>query len=133
MYGGGGFTIDPERFRLMEKGAAFFRALLDVHIPHIAVENPIMHYMAKQAIGPFNGTIQTVQPWQYGTGETKGTQLWLKGLPELVPTNIVSGRTPRVHYASPGPDRWKERSRTDPNIADAMADQWSWYLRNLLP
>jgi hypothetical protein len=34
------------------------------------------------------------------------------------------GRTPRVHFASPGPDRWKERSRTMQGIADAMADQW---------
>jgi hypothetical protein len=48
----------------------------------------------------------------------------LRELKPLVPTNKVSGRTPRVHFASPGPDRWKERSRTLQGIADAMADQW---------
>ena len=67
---------------------------------------------------------QIIQPWQFGHGETKATCLWLKGLPLLTPTNIVDGRTPRVHHASPGPDRWKERSRTLPGIAAAMADQW---------
>jgi len=45
-------------------------------------------------------------------------------LPKLVPTNIVSGREARVHKMAPGPDRWKERSRTLPGIAAAMAEQW---------
>lgn len=67
---------------------------------------------------------QIIQPWQFGHGETKATCFWLKNLPKLVPTEIVSGRTPRVHHASPGPDRWKERSRTLPGIARAMAQQW---------
>lgn len=60
----------------------------------------------------------------FGHGETKATCLWLKNLPPLVPTGIVDGREPRVHHASPGPDRWKERSRTLQGIADAMATQW---------
>jgi hypothetical protein len=67
---------------------------------------------------------QIIQPWQYGHGEVKATCLWLRNLPPLVPTDIVDGRTPRVHFASPGPDRWKERSRTLTGIAEAMADQW---------
>src|SRR6185369_1299936 len=67
---------------------------------------------------------QIIQPWMFGHGETKATCLWLKNLPLLVPTDIVEGRTPRVHHASPGPNRWKERSRTLEGIADAMADQW---------
>jgi hypothetical protein len=53
--------------------------------------------------------------------------LWLKGLPPLVPTNIVSGRHPRVHLMPPSEDRWKERSRTYEGIAEAMAAQWSNY------
>lgn len=57
-------------------------------------------------------------------GEAKATSLWLKNLPKLRPTKIVDGREPRVHFASPGPDRWKERSRTLPGIAQAMAAQW---------
>jgi hypothetical protein len=48
----------------------------------------------------------------------------LKGLPLLKPANVVAGRNPRVHHASPGPNRWKERSRTLPGIAQAMAQQW---------
>jgi hypothetical protein len=60
----------------------------------------------------------------FGHGEVKATCLWLKNLPKLEPTDIVDGRTPRVHYASPGPDRWKERSRTLAGIAAAMAEQW---------
>ena len=67
---------------------------------------------------------QIIQPWMFGHGETKATCLWLKNLPLLTPTAIVHGREPRVHHASPGPDRWKERSRTLPGIAAAMADQW---------
>ena len=67
---------------------------------------------------------QIIQPWQYGHGETKATCLWLSGLPLLVPTNIVEGRETRIHRMSPGPMRWKERSKTYQGIADAMAQQW---------
>lgn len=67
---------------------------------------------------------QIIQPWMFGHGETKATCLWLKNLPPLVPTNIVSERRPRVHHASPSPERWKERSRTLTGIAEAMAEQW---------
>ena len=67
---------------------------------------------------------QIIQPWQFGHGETKATCLWLKNLPKLVPTNIVEGREARVHKMPPGPDRWKERSRTFTGIAQAMAEQW---------
>ena len=67
---------------------------------------------------------QIIQPWMFGHGETKATCLWLRGLPKLEPTNIVSGREQRIHNMTPGPDRWKERSRTFQGIADAMADQW---------
>ena len=65
-----------------------------------------------------------VQPWMFGDGETKKTGLWLKDLPLLEPDNIVEGRKPVVHNEPPGPDRWKNRSRTYPGIARAMADQW---------
>ncbi len=98
----------------------FVRDLMDAPIERIAIENPI---------GILSTLIrkpdQIIQPWQFGHGETKATCLWLKNLPKLEPTEIVSGRNPRVHHASPGPDRWKERSRTLPGIAKAMAEQWS--------
>lgn len=97
----------------------FVRALLAAKINRVALENPIS--VISSAIRKPD---QIIQPWQFGHGETKATCLWLKNLPPLAPTDIVEGRTPRVHFASPGPNRWKERSRTLAGIAEAMADQW---------
>jgi len=97
----------------------FVRKLMDAPIPKIAIENPISIISSR-----IRKPDQIIQPWQFGHGETKATCLWLKNLPLLVPTDIVEGRTPRVHYASPGPDRWKERSRTLKGIGNAMAEQW---------
>lgn len=104
-----------------EQAAAldFVRALLAAPIPRIALENPISIISSRIA-----KPTQIIQPWQYGHGETKATCLWLKNLPPLVPTEVVAGREARVHRMPPGPDRWKERSRTYPGIARAMAAQW---------
>ena len=71
------------------------------------------------------GKIAIENPWQFGHGETKKTCLWLKGLPKLEPTNIVNGREQRIWRMPPGPDRAKERSKTFPGIAKAMAEQWA--------
>ncbi len=98
----------------------FVRLLLDAPILHIALENPISIISSR-----IRKPDQIIHPWQFGHGETKATCLWLKNLPALTPTNIVVGREARVHRMSPSPDRWKERSRTYPGIAAAMADQWS--------
>lgn len=98
---------------------AFVQMLLDLPIPRIALENPISVISSK-----IRKPDQIIQPWMFGQGETKATCLWLKNLPELVPTNIVSGREARVHKMGPSPDRWKERSRTYEGIAAAMAEQW---------
>ena len=97
----------------------FVRLLLDAPIPRIALENPVSIISSR-----IRKPDQIIQPWQFGHGETKATCLWLKGLPLLVPTNIVDGREARVHRMPPGPDRWRERSRTFPGIAAAMAAQW---------
>jgi site-specific DNA-cytosine methylase len=97
----------------------FVRYMLDAPIDRIALENPISIISSK-----VRKPDQIIQPWMFGHGETKATCLWLKNLPPLKPTKIVDGRKPRVHFASPGPDRWKERSRTLPGIAAAMAEQW---------
>ena len=102
-----------------ERDLEFVRRLLDAPIPRIALENPISVISSR-----IRKPDQIIQPWMFGHGETKATCLWLKNLPPLEPTNIVAGREPRVHHASPGPDRWKERSRTLQGIADAMANQW---------
>ena len=116
------YSPNTERWAGLRAGATFFLELWNAPIPRIALENPVMVGYAKQIIG-VNQT-QTIQPWQFGDGETKRTCLWLKNLPKLKPTNIVNGRGNAVHYASPGPNRWKERSRTFPGIALAVAEQW---------
>ena len=72
---------------------------------------------------PFEPT-QIIQPWQFGHGETKATCLWLRGVPLLKPTNIVSGRVPRVWRMPPSADRSRLRSKAYPGIAAAMAEQW---------
>jgi hypothetical protein len=103
--------------------AWFFMTLVRAPIEKIAVENPI-GVMSTWYRKPD----QIVQPWMFGTGETKATCLWLKGLPKLVPTDVVEGRKPRVHYESPGVKngltRQQRRSITDKNLAMAMAAQW---------
>ena len=97
----------------------FVRMLMNRTIPRIAIENPI---------GVISTHIrkpdQIIQPWMFGHGETKATCLWLKGLPKLVPTNIVDGREHRIHKMPPSPDRGRDRSRTYEGIANAMASQW---------
>lgn len=113
---------DEDRWKRMEQGAMFFVTLLEAPVPKIAVENPIMHRYAVKIVGRRQN--QVIQPWMFGHGETKATCLWLKNLPLLKATNIVSGRRQYSHYLSPSPDRWKLRSRTYPGIAAAMAEQW---------
>jgi len=104
----------------MEEATTFFNKLLNAKIPKICVENPIPHkYGIKTKYS------QLIQPWQFGHGETKATCLWLKNLPLLKPTNIVSGREQRLHKLPPSKDRAFLRSKTFQGIADAMAEQWS--------
>jgi len=110
------------RWAAMRESALFFKALLEADVPRIAVENPVPHGYAVMEIG--RKYDQIIQPWQFGHGETKKTCLWLKNLSPLVPTDIVDGREPRIHHMSPGPDRWKERSRTLSGVACAFAEQW---------
>lgn len=114
----------------MREAAEFFRAFLELDVPKVAVENPVMHRYATEIIGRKQD--QVVQPWMFGHKESKGTGLWLKGLPPLVPTDDVREETmaltpkerDRIHWAAPGPDRWKVRSRTYEGIGEAMAQQW---------
>jgi len=97
----------------------FVKMLMKVNINKIALENPISIISSR-----IRKPDQIIQPWQFGHGETKATCLWLKGLPKLLPTNVVSGREARVHKMAPSENRWKERSRTYTGIAQAMAEQW---------
>lgn len=115
-------SINTDRFDKMIDGAMFFRSLLHSNCDKICVENPIIHKHARVLIGRKQD--QIIQPWQFGHGETKATCLWLKGLPLLVPTDIVEGREQRIAKMPPSKDRQKLRSKTYPGIARAMAEQW---------
>lgn len=106
----------------LDAACEFFNLFLDHPCAHKGIENPRPHrYALERLHSPFN---QVIQPWEFGHGETKATCLWLQGLPPLMPTCLVAGREARVHRMAPGPERWKERSRTYTGIAEAMADQW---------
>lgn len=124
---------DTERWDNMREGAAFFEKLWTAPIPRIAVENPIMHRYGIEATK--GRATQFIQPWQFGTPESKKTGLRLKNLPKLIEQDdaaevLAYGRTlpdnvfQRCAYLPPSPTRWIERSRTFPGIAKAMAEQW---------
>lgn len=104
---------------VQQEALDFVRELMAAPIPKICIENPIS-IISSQIRKPD----QIIQPWMFGHGETKATCLWLKNLPRLEPTNYATGREPKIHRMSPGPNRWKDRSRTYQGIADAMAAQW---------
>lgn len=105
----------------LEEGCSFFKLFLDHPCKKIAIENPIPHKYALKKIG--RKYDQIIQPWQFGHPETKAICLWLKNLPKLKPTNIVSGRVPRVHFMG-GKDRAKNRSRFFSGVAEVMADTY---------
>lgn len=76
---------------------------------------------------------QIVQPWQFGHESFKATCFWLKGLPLLVPTDVLTPpekgteahkRWSHIHREAPGPNRARNRSVTFSGIATAMAVQW---------
>jgi hypothetical protein len=94
------------------------------HVARVCVENPVG--MVSTRVGP---PAQVIQPWQHGHGETKATCLWLRNLPLLRKTKIVAGREPRLANLPPGPERWRERSRTYEGVAEAMANQWTPLLK----
>lgn len=111
-----------------DRAIEFVRRLLDAPIPRIALENPVSVISTL-----IRKPDQVIQPWQFGHPEQKTTCLWLKNLPPLKPTNILtppasgrwSNQTPSgQNRLSPSPDRWRDRSRTYQGIADAMAEQW---------
>lgn len=126
-------VIDPERLHKAMDAKEFFMTLLNAPIPRICVENP----KPLNIVG-LPPESQIVQPWQFGEPYTKKTLLWLKGLPPLVPTDIVtegivpfcpSGTSRKLGGKSLGAakrgDDAKNRSKFFIGIADAMANQWS--------
>lgn len=107
------------RVQEQEKALDFVRLLMNAPCEKIAIENPVSKISTA-----IRKPDQIIQPWQFGHGETKTTCLWLKGLPKLTTTNIVTGRDNRIHKMPPSANRGKERSRTYQGITLAMANQW---------
>lgn len=137
------FIVHPECTHLCASGARhwpakradgrqqeaidFFLEMMDADVARICAENPVGILSTV-----YRKPDQIIQPHQFGHMELKTTCLWTKNLPPLVPTSDLEEETKvlpahikqRIHYMRPGPDRWKERSRTYPGIAAAMAEQW---------
>ena len=103
----------------VDRALDFVRLLMSAPIDSMCIENPISLISSR-----IRKPDQIIQPWEFGHGECKATCFWLKNLPRLKPTKHVEGREERVHRMPPGPDRWKERSRTFEGVAAAMGDQW---------
>jgi hypothetical protein len=120
----------------LEAGAELFSDLWNADIPHIAVENPVMHKYAKALIKNYQNFAQSVQPWQFGSDEAgldnqkKRTCFWLKNLPPLKPTGTLDGKTAKddIHKCPPSVDRWKIRSKFFPGMATAIAEQFGEYI-----
>lgn len=108
-----------EKEELQQLSLEFVRTLLCAPIDKIALENPVGMISTR-----IRKPDQVIQPWQFGHGEKKTTCLWLKNLPKLYSTNIAEGEVRRILKYSPSADRGKERSRSYPGLAMAMAEQW---------
>ncbi len=114
------WLTDAGRIDLMTDAVLFFKACLEANAPRACVENPIMHGYARGAVRVEPS--QLIQPYQFGHPESKGTYLWLRGLPPLISTEINDNRNGTI--ARLGSAGSKERSRTFAGIAKAMAEQW---------
>jgi len=105
----------------------FVEDIWNANCPFIAVENPVGALSTRSKLGKAS---QYIQPYEFGHAEQKKTGLWLKGLPKLIPTDVIDvsnlpdNQRQRLHYLPPSKDRWKIRSTTFQGIANAMADQW---------
>ena len=122
LYKGGKLNEDRYKKGLLAK--ELFMAIYNADCPKIAIENP-----TPSRIYELPEKTQVIQPWQFGHPYSKRTQLWLKGLPKLIPTNIVevesSCRKAGNWFNKGGKDRQRNRSKTFSGIAKAMADQWT--------
>jgi len=106
---------------LRKQSVEFVERIWGCDCKKLAIENPVGVLNSMSDILP---KPQYIQPWMFGHGETKKTGIWKRGLPDLIPTNIVDGRDQRIWKMPPSADRSKERSKTYQGIAKAMADQW---------
>ncbi|SHI90504.1 hypothetical protein [Wenxinia saemankumensis] len=131
-----------EMWAELDEGAALFSAVWQAPVERVAVENPVMHKHARERLPAGLPRPQIVQPWWFGDPAFKATGLYLRGLDPLAATDRLDpprkateperhAAWSQVHRASPGPNRWRERSRTYPGIAEAMADQWGGIVTEL--
>ena len=114
-----GALVGQARRDAREEAIEFFMEFVNADVPRMVIENPFC-FMSTRYAKPS----QIIQPWMFGHGETKATCLWIKGLPNLVPTDIVEGREQAIWKMSPSKDRTKLRSKTYKGVADAMVEQW---------
>ena len=117
---------DIDRWKKMWEACEFFRLFLNHPCRHVCIENPIPHKYAARWIG--DKYTQVIQPWQHNEPFQKATALWLRGLPPVTPTGITSERKQACWLESPGPERAKNRSRTYPGIAKALAQQFTAHI-----
>lgn len=124
----------PGRYAELEQAASVFNVTLRDSRPGYS-ENSVMHCHARQLID--RCCDQVIRPWHFGAPRFKATCLWLRSVPKLHPTNtlipppvgsLAHKQWSALHRCPPTPDRWKIRSRTFPEIAAAMASQWSYFL-----
>lgn len=127
-----GHQLNQERYEKGLEAKEFFMAFLNADCPRIAVENP-----TPSRVFELPEYTQSIQPYQFGHPYTKRTNLWLKGLPPLEPTEVVepiatwcpsgsySGKHGDKHRGMFTRDRARNRSKTFPGIAKAMAEQWA--------
>jgi len=122
--------IDGKRYVDGLLAKSFFFSLLSADIPRIAIENP-----TPLRIYNLPPHTQAIQPYEFGHPYSKRTLLWLKNLPSLTPTNILTEYRPFLPSNTGGAKRgqkhtagiaknWKEASTTFQGIAEAMAQQW---------
>lgn len=116
-------VLNEERYMKGLEAKKFFMQFLNADCPRIAVENPV----SSRIFGMPPHT-QEIQPYQFGHPVQKKTRLWLRGLPELKPTNVVeykcSCHESGTWFMKGGKDRQKNRAKTFPGVAKAMAEQW---------
>ena len=129
-------VVDKSRFELAMEAREFFMKMLNAPVKHIAVENPL-----PLKIVELPKPTQTIQPYEFGHGYSKKTLLWLKNLPKLVPTEVVSEYVPYLPSNTGGKKRGqsfslgvsknsKQSSKTFEGVAEAMAVQWSEFILN---
>ena len=126
LYKGG--VLNQARYAKGLEAKEFFMEFYNADCPMIAIENP----KPSRVYGLPEKT-QVIQPWQFGHPYTKRTQLWLKGLPPLESTDIVTPERTWCPSSKHGDkrngmfttDRARNRAKTFPGIAKAMAEQWA--------